>query len=181
MASLLAELHRDHRHMAKLLNLLASQVDLIHDAGHPDYELMLTIVEYNEEYPDRIHHPKEDVIYRAYLEKSDEERALIEGLLEEHQRLIQETCEFHKTLRLVEQGAVMPREEVERQARTYIEHQRRHLNEEEATVFPLIDRTLSTRDWERIARSAKSGNDPLFGKRATRYEVLYELITGTAN
>jgi hemerythrin-like domain-containing protein len=179
MSPLLEELHQDHVHMARLLGLLSAQLDLIHDAGSPDYELMLNIVEYNEEYPDRIHHPKEDVIYRAYLEKSDEDRDIIEALLEEHVRLIQETCDFHQTLTLVMQGAVMSRDEIEREARTYIQHQREHLNTEEVRVFPLIDRTLDQADWRRITKQAKKARDPLFGSQVSeRYRALYEFITG---
>ena len=54
--------HADHVNFARLLNLLEGELDLLHDAGSPHYQLMLDIMYYMTHYSDVLHHPKEDLV-----------------------------------------------------------------------------------------------------------------------
>jgi hypothetical protein len=53
-------LREDHRNLAKLLDLLEREVKRFDEAGAVDYELMQSIVAYCLDYPDKVHHPRED-------------------------------------------------------------------------------------------------------------------------
>ena len=55
--------HADHVNFGRLLNLLEGQLQLLHDDGSPDYELMLDIMYYMTHYSDLLHHPKEDIVF----------------------------------------------------------------------------------------------------------------------
>ena len=79
-ADLLARWHADHRNFARLLDLVEQQVDGFHADKSPDYELMRLIVYYLRHYPDRFHHPREDVYYRHHL--AAEERQVIPRAVE---------------------------------------------------------------------------------------------------
>src|SRR6476620_11823576 len=63
--------HVDHVNFARLLNLLEGEVDLLHDAGSPHYQLMLDIMYYMTHYSAVLHHPKEDLVF-ARLNARDE-------------------------------------------------------------------------------------------------------------
>ena len=62
--SILNDLSTDHARIAKVLDELERQLDILADAGKPDYEVVRGAVEYLLVYPDQFHHPKEDLIYR---------------------------------------------------------------------------------------------------------------------
>ena len=57
------KLQSEHTDFAKLLDLLEAQIGLFHRGEQPDYNLMLDIFYYMTHYPDRFHHPKEDLAF----------------------------------------------------------------------------------------------------------------------
>ena len=50
--------HADHVNFGRLLNLLESELQLAHDRGTADYDLMLDIMHYMLHYSDTLHHPQ---------------------------------------------------------------------------------------------------------------------------
>ena len=50
----------EHRHFARLLDLLEQQVVAFHADDGPNYELMLDVISYLQDYADQYHHPRED-------------------------------------------------------------------------------------------------------------------------
>ncbi|MBT8078219.1 MAG: hypothetical protein KJO31_06560 [Gammaproteobacteria bacterium] len=56
--------------MTKLLDLMDHLFKQIQDGHAPDFRLLHDIGGYLSGYPDQVHHPKEDLIYRR-LRKSD--------------------------------------------------------------------------------------------------------------
>ena len=178
MSRILETLHEDHIHIDKLLRMLSHQMDILHEGGSPDYQMLTEIVDYVEHYPDLVHHPKEDLMFTTYLEHNNERREDIEALMEEHKTLLLLTKDFKELLEEVMDDAIISRDEVENAGRDYIRRQRDHLNAEEAEIFPLINRTLTEEEWKYIEEHAPSSDDPLFGRQVeTRYESLYRLIT----
>ncbi len=61
---LMSGLRTDHRNMALLLDLLDLETERLAASGEPDYDLVRDIMLYMTEYPDVVHHPTEDFIYR---------------------------------------------------------------------------------------------------------------------
>ena len=180
MSRIMETLHTDHIHIDRLLRLLSAQMDILHDGGTPDYQMLTEIVDYVEHYPDLVHHPKEDLMFTTYLAHNDERREDIESLMEEHKTLLLLTKDFKELLEEVMDDAIISRDEVENAGRDYIRRQRNHLNSEEAEIFPLINRTLTEEEWKYIEEHAPAADDPLFGRQVEkRYESLYRLITSS--
>lgn len=181
MARMMDELHQEHIQIARLLDLLDEQIERIGSEETPDLELMLDIVDYTEHYPDLVHHPKEDVIYRTYLAHHREGGEHIEGLLEEHRNLIGMTKTFKDTLCQAINGAmVVSTAELKGLAKNYSLKQRRHLDTEEGEVFPLLQDGLSAEEWEEIEAHAPGREDPLFGPQvAQQYQTLYKRIVAS--
>ncbi len=58
MAHIIQQLQKDHLNVARLLDLLETQIGALHDGETPDYLLMLDVMCYMRHYPDLFHHPK---------------------------------------------------------------------------------------------------------------------------
>ncbi len=84
MSDAIAALNRDHANMAKLLEVLESEILAIEVGKTPDYPLLQDIMHYMTQYPDRFHHPKENLIFAQVLKREPRARADIARLLREH-------------------------------------------------------------------------------------------------
>jgi len=177
MADIMAELRRDHANFTRLLDLLEQELATLGEGGTPDFELMLDMVDYIENYPDMIHHPREDLIFSYYLERHDEKADAVKAMMREHRDLKAMTDELNEEIDGLLHDAIVPRERLARQLREFIRVQRRHLEREEADLFPLVERRLDPGDWERIEAVLPDKDDPLFGKHVKdQYAGLYERI-----
>ncbi len=162
MVKVLDELRRDHVNMATLLDLLEAQLLRLEEAGTPDFELMLEILDYNGNYPDRCHHPREDLVYRRLMERAPETRAAVEDLLSEHEAIVQGTKDMADTLNSLLLDAEVSRADVVEHLRDYIATNRRHIDKEEADILGRAEAALSAADWSEID-AAIAADDPLFG------------------
>ena len=70
--------HADHVNFGRLLNLLEAELAPLHDAGSPDYALMLDIMYYMTHYSDALHHPKEDIVFARIKARDASASATIE-------------------------------------------------------------------------------------------------------
>ncbi len=177
MSQVMEQLRTDHLNMARLISLLDMEMRTFEEAGAPDYELMLDILDYHMSYPELCHHPKEDLVYRRLMERDPASSEVVEELLEEHKKLTVMTKEFAELLRGITLDGEVPRERLGALGREYVALNRRHIEREETIVFPLAEKVLREQDWVEID-DAISGNDPLFGAEiADQYLALYNSIT----
>ncbi len=81
---LMSGLRGDHRNMVMLLDLLSAEIDRLAASGEPDYDFVRDIMLYVIEYPDVVHHPKEDIIYRHLKSLRPEIRTELERVETNH-------------------------------------------------------------------------------------------------
>lgn len=176
MNDILKALHTDHDHFTRLLDLLHESLDCLRAGERPDYTLMLDIVVYLTEYADLYHHPREDLIYEAYLQRGGAGGA-INNLLQQHAGMKEQTAALRSVIEGLLQDAVMSKPRFISLLAEFIDEQRAHLIAEEAEVLPWIQEALTDRDWDTIAARLPARIDPLFGGRVARqYEALYARI-----
>ena len=84
MADPIAVWHADHVSFTRLLDLLEKQVAAFHEGERANYELMRDIVCYLRHFPDRFHHPREDVAFARLVERAPGMQLPINRLLQEH-------------------------------------------------------------------------------------------------
>ncbi|MEJ2175865.1 MAG: hemerythrin domain-containing protein [bacterium] len=169
--------HAEHVNFSQLLALLERQLGRFHEDEHPDYVLMLDIVEYLRHYPDRFHHAREDVAFERLAERDPALRVRINRLLQEHRVIARAGDELLRLLNDVADEAVVPREEVETAVATYLVYYRHHLATEEREIMPRAAALLTPEDWAAVAAAVPAGRDPLFGDAAdARYQQLRRLI-----
>lgn len=178
----MSELKRDHIHIAKLMDILETQVQKIEDIHNPNYVLMLDIMHYMTHYPDMFHHPKEDLVFAKMLERDVSQREAIERLEQEHKLLYIKGQELTETLETASsEMAMIPRDAIAEQGRAYVQLLRSHMSLEEGQVFPLAMDLITDEDSDEIEKRLESPGDPLFGKAvANVYELLYEYINDEA-
>lgn len=177
MHPILSELHRDHLNFSRILRLLENQLDLIRGGGHADLHVLNEIVDYVQSYPDLIHHPREDVIFLVYRERSVHGIDLIDRLMDEHRLLIGSTAYLREFLNQWGRDLPVPREHIAMLVSEYLQLQWDHLNLEESSVYQLLADGLTAADWERIEATIPSGSDPLFGDLMRRcYQNIFDQV-----
>lgn len=167
----------EHKHFARLLDLLEQQVVAFHADDGPNYELMLDIVSYLRYFPDRYHHPREDVAFARLVERDPGTKALTEQMLQDHRVIVAAGTELLSYLQQVIEDVVVERAKVEAAAATYLVYYRRHLALEDRELVPRAQQLLTPQDWEEVVAALPTGPDPLFGEDSEpRYRELRRQI-----
>src|SRR5581483_4248673 len=76
----------EHRSIAAVLHGLKQLARDVQDARvRPGFEALRAMIRYLDEYPERLHHPKEDEqLFARVLDRAPQAKALIDGLKAEH-------------------------------------------------------------------------------------------------
>lgn len=178
MSDVIAALNRDHANIAELLELIESEILAIEVGKTPDYALMQDVMRYMEQYSDRFHHPKEDLIFAQLLKHDSDVRADVENLIEEHVSIRLAGQEFARLLRASGVDSVEVRERLGTFGLAYIRALRTHMSKEERKLFPLALDVLTKMEWQLIDEAVDTIDDPLFDEMSVGdYQRLYRLIT----
>jgi branched-chain amino acid transport system ATP-binding protein len=134
----------------------------------PDHTVLAALFHYIEQFPERLHHPKEDDYLFARLRVRRPDAApLLDSLHREHEIGRERFAELKaKWERYRADPAALPpfAEGVERYAHFHWQHMRR----EEDEVLPLAAQALAKEDWDAIDAAFASNNDPVVGAPASK-------------
>jgi len=181
MFDIVARWHAEHANFSRLLDVLERQLAAFQDDERPDFELMASIVAYLREFPDRYHHPREDVAFERLLARDPDLRLPINRLLQEHRAIAAAGDDLLSRLSDAVAGALVSRAAVEAAAALYTAYFRHHLATEERVILPRAARLLTAEDWSVIDRSVPAADDPLFGDAPDeRYRALREHLSAAA-
>jgi len=177
MSASIAFWRAEHASFAHLLDLFEKNLVAFHTGERPDYDLMLDILQYLRHFPDRYHHPREDVAFDCLVKREPGLLALVDHLKDEHKSLAASGEALEELLSEAAQGAIVAREQIESAAQDYLVDYRRHIASEELTVMPRALALLTPEDWALVARAIPATIDPLFGEEADNsYRELRRLI-----
>lgn len=163
MANILSVLRQDHENMSKLLDALERQIDAFDRGDRPDLEIVLAIAEYILEYPDRFHHPVEDLVLDAVRRRDAAAAKPSEGLEGEHVRIGQLARDFSTAVETWISDEPALRVDVLDATRTFIAAMRDHIAHEDREFFPAAEAVLSDDDLDRLNDRLPQLDDPLFG------------------
>ncbi|MEQ8369388.1 MAG: hemerythrin domain-containing protein, partial [Alphaproteobacteria bacterium] len=167
MITLLDRLGAEHRNMARLLHVAERQLDRLAAAERPDYFLLGLLLDYFLDFPDQVHHPKEDMLLGLLQARAPDAAAEIGGLLAEHRDLALRTRRFADAVREISHdGAAMERDELVRLGRDFVDFYFHHMHEENEIFFPVAAAYLTDADWASADVEGRAGSDPLFGGTA---------------
>tara|TARA_Y100001956_G_scaffold25730_1_gene25496 strand:+ start:1171 stop:1722 length:552 start_codon:yes stop_codon:yes gene_type:complete len=160
---MIERIRREHGYMVRLLAVLKQKISQLENEQAINYSLLHEIVAYLAEHSERVHHPKEDIIYQYYLDKFGHLES-IENLEAEHKELSEKTHAFLSTVEMILQDAVVPQDIFLDQLKEFVSSQRQHLDMEERSVLPIILRNFTVKDWQAVEEKwSVNEDDPVFG------------------
>lgn len=177
MTKVIEALREEHRHVAMLLDALEREMAAFDRGEVPDYPLVNEILDYFATYPDRYHHPKEDLVLARLRERDPEAAARVGELEAEHRELAEATRTLAALVEAVLEESEVERERVHEAGRDFVRRQREHMEREERDFFPAADRALHGADWATLHMTMSDPYDPLFGPRVEkRFAALRESL-----
>lgn len=165
MVDIIASLRGDHSRLTRLLDALERQISAFEEGGQPDFEIMDGILHYCRSYPDRHHHPCEDLVYEVLQRRNPRVAAEVGDLPREHAKIAALTLDFAGQLTAVEQDVPTQRRDLAAAARAFLDAYRCHIRMEEKLFFPAAERWLTPLDWRQIRQRLPAAADPLFEQR----------------
>ena len=134
-----------------------------------DTHVVYEIMDYMVRWPDRFHHPREDLIYGRVAEIDTNAADNVDSLQREHDVMAKRG---RAVLKDIEQwragdadGSV-----VVKSGRGYVDKLFKHMTTEEKVVFPQIESLLTATDWRELEMDDQLEplSDPIFGGRIDR-------------
>ena len=168
--SLAATIIRDeHRALASVVKGLQFLIQEIQNRGQtPDFPLLQSIVSYIEQFPDKLHHPKEDQdLFPALRLRHPASAAELDILEDEHARGTAVTARVMKSLQDY-QADPSHFEAFADAVDDYANFHWAHMSREENVILPLAEKYLTPEDWVSINAAFKSNSDPLVGINTQR-------------
>ena len=165
----IAIIQDEHRAITAVIEALRHIVAEI-GAGRmaPDHALLGALFNYIEQFPERLHHPKEDDFLFARLRvRRPDASPLLDGLFREHEIGREKFAELKAAWERfrADPAALRPfADGVER----YSHFHWLHMRKEEDEVFPLAAQALTAEDWDSIDAAFASNNDPIVGVPASK-------------
>ena len=177
MRDTLCLLRLEHGNLGKLLELIEDQVALVTAGKRMDVELLRLAAEYFSDYPDRCHHPKEDLVYKLLRTRDPDACEGLRDLIADHRRLHELAEAFadavHRPPRELQGEDSAARRVITEFTALY----RQHIRLEEERFFRLAEERLSMDDWACLDFAIFDEDDPLFDHAAeTRFARLRERI-----
>ncbi len=166
----------EHKYVSRLLPLLEKGAEKLLNDERPDFDCMEDIMHYMVNYPDRYHHPKEDLIFGRMSGLAPKTAEAVARLRKDHEKMAAQGQALldRITAQKRSRSGIKARELAE-EITLYTSGLRNHMKLEETEVLQPARTTLTAADWQDIDEAIKPINDPLFGGRiADRYVDLLQ-------
>jgi hemerythrin-like domain-containing protein len=166
---LMDALRAEHRHMATVMQLLADQLKAIEAGELVDTHVVYEIMHYMVTWPDRFHHPREDLIYARVAEITPSMADDVDTLQRDHDNTAKSGRGLLRDIERWRIGEITGLVVVNN-GRAYIDHIHEHMNVEEKLVFPRIEQMLTLQDWRELAEDdqLQAVSRPVFGPLVQR-------------
>ena len=172
----------EHRSISAVVSGLKELARMVHEAvERPDFRVLRAMLRYIDEYPERLHHPKEDrYLFARLLQRAPAVKALVDELQHEHVEGAKKIRDLERDLLFMEDrwpvGSRNFREAVDRYAHFHWDHMRK----EEEALLPLAEKHLTKDDWDEIAGAFQGNDDPIADLRQKDFQVLFTRIASIA-
>jgi len=172
----------EHRSISAVLHALKQLAKAAEDSSvRPEFEVFRAMIFYIDQFPERMHHPKEDQYLFAPLEqRAPQAKGMIEELRAEHVTGAQLIRDLEQALVGLEVGwrggAAAFRSAVD----AYAEFHWKHMRKEERELLPLAERFLTQDDWHEIDAAFAGNSDPIADLREQDFDRLFTRIVSLA-
>jgi hemerythrin-like domain-containing protein len=182
MEKALRIIYDEHRSISAVLNgLLALAREASKPEVRPEFPVLNAMIHYIDQFPERLHHPKEEqYLFARLAERAPESRALIEELRAEHLRGAQLIRELESALRVFEVNDWSSAAAFAAAAEAYAQFHWDHMRKEEKQLIPLLERAFTPEDWAQVNEAFAGNQDPIADLREADFKDLFSRIVGLA-
>ena len=172
----------EHRTLSALLHALKHLVREIRGGrATPDFALLRAIVYYIDAFPEKFHHPKEELfLFTPLARRSAEAAAMIASLRAEHAEGEARILGLQHVLLRYEQEGSDGFAPFAAAVDDYAAFYYRHMEKEEREIIPLALRVLLPEDWAAADRAFMANRDPLSGSVEGEFRQLFSKIVNLA-
>ena len=168
----------EHR---RLTAVVGSLEYLARDAAErgiePEHRLLGMVLDYIEAFPNRFHHPKEELLFEMIEKRSATGKAVLDELRAEHERVNDLAAKLRDLLSRSHASEPQSLSAFAAAVATYAEFHWQHMRKEEDFVLPLAERRLPAADWQAIETTFHT-NDRLLA--ADHFRKLFQLMVRVA-
>lgn len=182
MKDAISILKSEHRSISAVLHGLKELARMAQDAKvRPRFQVLRSMLRYMDEYPERLHHPKEnDHIFSRLVAREPSARLLVEELQAEHEEGARLIRELERSLLFFEEGWPTGAREFQQAVDAYADFHWKHMRKEEQQLMPLAERALTAEDWKAINAAFAENRDPVAGLQERDFEQLFSRIANLA-
>ena len=176
------KIREEHRSISAVLHALKQLAREAQDARvKPGFEVFRAMIHYIDEFPEQLHHPKEDeYLFPAVAQRAPGTKKLIESLQAEHRDGVRLIRELERAILFFEDGWPAGAVEFLRTVDAYAEFHWRHMRKEELEVLPLAEKHLTAQDWAAIDEAFDVNQDPIAGVKEKDFRELFSRIVRLA-
>jgi hemerythrin-like domain-containing protein len=181
--SALRVIQAEHMALSAMLRSLTMLIAQARDrAEAPPFGVLRAMLFYIDEFPERLHHPKEsELLFPKVLERRPDLGGVILALEDDHERGEASARDLQHRLLAFELLGEPRREAFEAAAEHYVDRYLRHMALEESTILPAARAALTSDDWAELDAAFEANRDPLAGHDPSgEYGPLFKLILNTA-
>jgi hemerythrin-like domain-containing protein len=172
----------EHRSISAVLQGLKELARMAPNSKErPRFQVLRSMVRYIDEYPEKLHHPKEDeYLFKRVVARAPLGRLLVEELQAEHEEGARLIRELERALLFFEEDWPGGAREFQQAVDKYAEFHWRHMRKEEEELLPLAQRHLTPEDWKVIDAAFAANADPIAGMQERDFEKLFSRIANSA-
>ncbi len=144
----------------------------------PDFALLRAMLFYIDEFPERLHHPKESTLLFPKMRlRSEQPLPVLDKLDSEHEQGEWQIRYVERALLAFEIVGESRRAAFEDVFQRYVDFYLSHMRTEEIEVLPLAEKLLTPADWIELDAEFQLNRDPLTGHApAQEYSALFSRI-----
>lgn len=173
---------REHQQLTMVVGGLQQFVRLLEQEKHaPGTGIFRAMLYYIREYPEKVHHPKEDQYLFAHLQKRTETLDdVIDELRRQHADGDTHVRDLERALTRYELEGRTALADLQQQVEVYSAFYVAHRQLEEELILPAAIHYLTAEDWFDVDAAFGANRDPMAGVKAEEdLGRLYEMIVHT--
>jgi len=160
----IAVLRDEHRSLAAVLHGLELLVREVRATGQPPrFDLLKSMLYYIREFPEKLHHPKEDhFLFKKLRERTSEFNEVLDELQRQHRESARYVDELETSIARYEADPAGGLEQFAEAARRFATGQEQHMRLETRVIIPAAREHLTAEDWAEVSDAFATNGDPRF-------------------
>ncbi|MEX0645387.1 MAG: hemerythrin domain-containing protein [Parvularculaceae bacterium] len=148
MTTIIDDLAKDHARFRRYLISFREEIAKLARGEEADFALLQFLATYFSQFPDELHHKKEDIIYARLEARMRPQHDALENLHEQHAEISERAGRFAQMMRAVLGEQAMPIGHIVEEAESYAALLGHHMESEDRSLFEPARRQFSKSDWE---------------------------------